>query len=368
MPTIFTRNASAEIRTERQSRTNKGFSLSRVIGAMTSESGRLDGYELEVLQELSRASGDSYLDPHRIPLPLQLLADPTLRPDRLSRALTVGDAGAALVGTETMPVVDLLRGFSVAADTGVTILDVPRNRGINDIVIPKLDGETQWHWLEDEGDELQQSDPNIGKITLSPHGGGAFTKYSRLLARQGSVADALLQRALLGNVGRMIDHAILNSTGATGQPTGIVNIAAANHVGPAVMDYQAAVHMEYLASLAGARDETISYLASPLSRKKLRLMTANTVGTEFLVKSELAGGQSMAGRRFNVSLDAPDDTVVCGPWPDCVLAMWGVPVLEINPNDPEGFKAGTFEARVVTDIDIGLLHPEAWTVHEFTQP
>jgi len=356
---------------------------------MTSESGRLDGYELEVLQELSRASGDSYLDPHRIPLPLQLLADPTLRPDRLSRALTVGDAGAALVGTETMPVVDLLRGFSVAADTGVTVLDVPRNKGMNDIVIPKLDGEIQWHWLEDETSELQQSDPNIGKITLSPHGGGAFTKYSRLLARQGSVSDALLQRALLGNVGRMIDHAILNGTGANGQPNGIVNTAGVNQVGPLPFGHHEAINMEYFASLAGARDENISFLVNPMDRMILK-QRASSLATvdqalefspgapEFaytinhlwrqkvgmLIESS-PQGDHIVGRRLGVSRDAPDGKVICGPWSDCVLAMWGIPTLEINPNDPQGFKKGTFEARVVIDIDVGLLHPEAWTVHTF---
>jgi len=388
MPTIFTRN-NTDARMERQSRANKGFSLSRVIAAMTSESGRLDGYELEVLQEFSRAAGEPGFDYHRVPLPLQLLADPTIRPDRLSRALTVGDAGAALVGTETTPVVDLLRGFSVVSGMGLTVLDIPKNRGINDIVIPKTDGAITWHWLEDEAAELPQEDPTIGKITMSPHGGGAFAKYSRLLSRQGSISDALLQREMLGTVGRMIDHAVLNGTGANGQPTGIVNQAGINSVGVLPFGYHEALHMEYLASLAGVTDENIAFLVNPLDRKILKgrassLMTvdrmlqgnfsdpAQTYTLDHLWRQKVGmlvetgpQGDHIAGRRLRVSRDAPDGKVICGMWPDAVVAMWGVPVLEINPYDPGGFKKGTFEARVVIDIDVGLLHPEAWSVHEF---
>ncbi len=388
MPTIFARN-NADTRIEGQSRANRGFSLSRVIGAMTNENSRLDGYELEVLQEFSRAAGEGYLDPHRVPIPIQLLADPTIRPDRLARTLTVGDAGSALVGTQTMPVVDILRGFSVVTGMGVTVLEVPKNKGINDIVIPKTDGAIQWHWLGDEESELQQEDPTLGKITLSPCCGGVFTKYSRLLARQGSIADALLQREMLGSIGRMIDHTLLNGTGLNGQPVGIVNQAGVNQVGPLPFGYAEALDMEYMAGLAGVRDEDIAFLVNPLDRKILKqrsssvtaleqitewqpstpemMIAVNHMGRQkvgMLIESGLQGDH-IAGRRLRVCRDAPDTKVICGMWPDAVVAMWGVPFLEINPNDPTGFKKGSFEARIVIDIDVGLLHPESWSVHTF---
>lgn len=55
--------------------------------------------------------------------------------------------------------------------------------------------------------------------------------------------------------------------------------------------------------------------------------------------------------------------MICGPWSDCVLAMWGVPVLEVNPLDPTGFRSGIIKARMLIDCDVGVLHPAAWTVH-----
>lgn len=371
MPTIFTRSteSNAATKSERQSRANRGFSLSRVIAAMTNEAGRLDGYELEVLQELSRAAGESYLDRQRIPLPVQLLVDPSIKPDRLLRLLNAGDVGSALAGADTMPVADLLRGFSVVAEAGVTMIDVPRKNGAADVVIPKTDGAMEWHWLGDETTALTQSDPTIGKVTLSPHAGGVFTKYSRLLARQGGVADALLQREMLGSIGRMLDNAVINGTGASGQPLGIVSYTGVNQVAASPLFYNEALDMEYNASLAGVRDEQIEFLVNPEDRNILKQRQTNTVGTAHLVVTDLPSGTDyIVGRRLRVSRDVPAGKLICGMWSDCVVGLWGVPMLEINPNDPTGFKKGTFEARVVIDTDVGLLHPEAWTVHTFDAP
>ena len=43
-----------------------------------------------------------------------------------------------------------------------------------------------------------------------------------------------------------------------------------------------------------------------------------------------------------------------------VIALWGTPVLEINPYEANDFKKGTLQARVLIDMDVAPIHPGAW--------
>lgn len=369
MAAIFTRQSSmsSAVRADKQSRPAPSFSFSRLLSIMSTPHMNLDGLEREYLDEIRRAS-DGFYNQQRFPLPLQMLSDPTIRPDVLARDMSKGtpSAGGYLVGTETSPVADLLRPWSVAAQAGITVLGLPgTDRIAGDLVIPKVGNGITPYWLSTETTAITPSDPTTEKLTLAPKTGGALTKYSRLLARQGNVADALLQREMLRCIGIMLDTAILAGTGINGQPKGITNTLGIA-TGSGAFNWLTACTMEQTAADQGADDSRVGYLSTPAVRKLLKNRTVDVgLAGEQLWKSG-RDGDLLAGRPAHVASYAPADTVICGPWSDCVLAMWGVPVLEINPNDPAGFKAGTIEARMLIDCDVGLLHSAAWTVHSST--
>lgn len=358
---------NAAVSHEKSARSANGFSFSRLVSVMTAPGGMpLDGYEREVINELSRSIA-GYYDATRVPIPLQLIADPCVKPDVLVRDLSTGSiaAGGYLVGASVAPVADLLRPWSVTAGAGISVLPVPiEKNGFGDITIPKTDTAMTAHWLANQSASITQGDPTIGKKTLSPKSGGVFTKYSRLLARQGDIADALLQREMLRTIGRLIDGAVFSGTGAAGQPLGIINTPGiyADTVA-AAFDGAKALLLEAKAANQGALDSNIGFVATPDVRLllKQRAVNATAAGSSEIWKSQ-RDGDAMVGRKAFVSIDAPGNTVICGPWDDVVFTMWGTPMLEINPNDPVGFRTGIFQARIVVDCDVGVLHPAAWSV------
>ena len=364
MTTIFKKQSelASAVKAESQSRNARAFSFSRLFSSMTVEGTPLDGYEREVVDEITRAAG-GYFDCMRMPIPVQLLSDPTVRPDVLARDLSAGisAAGGYLVGAQTAPVADLLRPWSVTASAGVTLLPVPTGKlGAGSLIIPKTAGAMTAYWISGEATPITPSYPTIGTLKLDIKSGAVYTKYSHLLARQGNVADALLQREMLKTIGRLLDNAVINGTGSGGQPTGILNTTGVNSDSvAATFDGAKACLLEASAANQGGDDSAIGFVANADVRKLLKTRLAFTGGSQLW--QHTGGAGSMMGRSAYVSIDAPASTVICGPWSDLALAMWGMPYLEINRNDPAGFKAGTVEARIFIDCDVGLLHPGAWS-------
>lgn len=366
MTTIFTRQAdiSRSIRNETAARSGRAFSFSRLISSMTGEGSALDGYEREFMEEFSRNQRGFY-DAQRMPIPLELLADPTIRPDMLSRDLSkvTASAGGYLVGASNAPIADLLRPWSVASQAGITVVPVGKNAGIaGDLVIPKANSGMTGYWLNTETNQITQSDPTIEKIVMKAKSGGALAKFSRLLARQGNVADAFLQREMLKTIGRLVDVAILAGSGSNGQPTGIPNTLGINTASGAFSG-DSALAMEETAANEGSTDKHIGFLTTPAVRRLLKKRTIDASSTGKALWNSSRNGDEIAGRAGFVAEYVNASSMICGPWNDCVLAIWGTPTIEINPYDPSGFKAGTFEARLLIDCDVAIVHPGAWTVH-----
>jgi len=364
--TIFKRHAdiSSVTRAEQSARSSKSFSMSRLLSCMMDGDGRLDGYEAEMLREIGRAHGTGY-DPQRVRLPIQLMADPTIRPDTLVRDLATSplSAGGFLVGTHTAAVLDLLRPWSMAAQAGMTLIPAMAPVGVmHDVVIPRTASGMTAYWVTD-GMNLTPSDPSLGNnIVLSPKTGGALTKFSRQLARQGDVADAWLQREMLATVGGLLDSAIFAGTGLNGQPLGIIETVGVTSDSGAFV-WADALAIERRAAREGGRDAQIGFATTPEVRELLKAKTldAGNAG-EALWKSSTTGEQ-MAGRNAFVGTYVPDGCIVGGPWPDLLVAIWGSPVLELNPFENTDFRTGMIQARMFIDCDLALGHPAAWSVH-----
>ncbi len=316
------------------------------------------------MKEISRSMNGHY-DAQRIPIPLELLADPTLRPDALTRDMgkVTSSSGGYLVGASNAPIVDLLRPWSVASQAGITVVPVGKNAGVGgDLVVPKSNTGMSAYWLSTELSAIPQTDPTIDKIVMKVKSGGALAKFSRQLARQGDVADAFLQREMLKTIGRLVDVAILAGTGTNGQPTGIQNTVGVS-TATGAFSGDSALAMEETAAVQGSTDTNVGFLTTPAVRRLLKKRTIDAASTGQPLWHSTPNGEQIAGRSGYVANYASASTMICGPWNDCILAIWGAPTIEINPYDPAGFKAGTFEARILIDCDVAIVHPAAWTVH-----
>jgi hypothetical protein len=139
------------------------------------------------------------------------------------RDLVAGTAGAGgnLVATELLgsSFIELLRHAMILDKLGVTWL-----RDLNgNVAIPSATGTTSAYWVA-EGGAPTESAAAFGQVVLTPHTVGAFTDYSRRLLLQSSIdVEAFVRADLAAIIGQAIQAAAINGSGASNEPTGLLN-------------------------------------------------------------------------------------------------------------------------------------------------
>jgi hypothetical protein len=116
--------------------------------------------------------------------------------------------------------------------------------------------------------------------------------------------------------------------------------------------------MKQKSAEANVTDENIKFLSTPAVRQLLETRERATGGVRFVWDKD-----QIADRPAYVSTDVPSATMICGDFSLVYLGFWGAGLfLEINPNDPTGFKSGIIQARVLVSCDVAVLHPSAFIV------
>lgn len=286
------------------------------------------------------------------------------------RDLVVGtaSAGGNLVATELLgsSFIDLLRNAMVLDRMGVTWL-----RDLNgNIAIPSQTGGATAYWVAESGapTESQQA---VGQVTLTPNTVGAYTDYSRRLLLQSSLdVEAFVRADLAATIGQALQAAAINGSGASNQPTGILNTsgigAVAGGTNGLAPTYDHAVDLETAVANANADAGNLSYLTNTRVRGKLRKTQ------EFASTNGKAVWTSMAGQRgvgevlgyaAHVTNAVPNDLTkgtavgVCsaaifGNWADLIIGMWGG--LDIMLDPYTGATSGTRRVVALQDVDIAL--------------
>lgn len=288
---------------------------------------------------LERVDGD----PQRVRFPFSAFRDLT--------AAAAG-AGGYLVGTETPAAVDALRPWSVTARAGILIAaGLQGNQAV-----PKVTEHAIPQWLQTEATPGTPSTPALSQIVLTPKTVTAIVSFSRQLALQAN-AEFFVKRELMRVVGTAIDQAVLNGSGASGQPLGLLQAPGIGSQSGASLAYAGVVAMKADCALANAPDESISYIGTPGVRQLLETRERAT-GNGFVWDDD-----RVASRPARVTNDLPAATLVAGAWEALFLGVWGDGfVLEVNPYDPVGFTRGMVEGRIIVSCDVAALHAAAFSV------
>ena len=301
--------------------------------------GNLAGENAEALQETARRDGVPF--------------DP-VRPYISFRDLTVavGASAGFLKQTDVRESIDLLRPFSVMARMGITM----ETGLVGDQVIPKVTAKTTPNWLPNEAATGTATTPTLVQVSLTPKVVIGSLNYSRHMSKQAN-ATQFAGRELLRTVGTAIDQAIINGSGVSGVPLGLIGTAGVQTQSGTTLN-SGVFTMKRKTAEANVLDESIRFLSTPLVRETLETRERATGGGRFVWQND-----QVADRAAFVSTDVPTATMICGDFSLIYLGIWGAGlVLEINPYEQTNFRAGIIQARVLTSCDVAVLHPSSFIV------
>lgn len=307
--------------------------------------GELNGcLEYDMSQEVARAVGKS-------PTPNTLFLHPEQLARLMRRDMTVAGVSGSnyLVGTQTDPWRDLLRPWSIAANAGAQILsDLTGN-----VTLPATKTTAAGYWLPDENAQVTPGQPIVGQVTLTPKNAVVHAAHTHQLRAQAVNLDAFLARDLGKSLGTMLDGAILNGAGSSGEPLGLHSMADVATVDGTSITWADVQELLYGVALANAPETSIRWIGAPDTRQ---LLSTRVMGTD--LGGPIWNGREIAGFGANVTTAAPASSLTVGAWSELVIGLWGA--VEIVSDPMSNFRTGVTSWRAWMTADVAALSPAAF--------
>ncbi len=283
----------------------------------------------------------------------------------LTRDLTVavGSGGGLLVGTLNAPGglwVDALRAASVMLNMGIQVLPAPRQS----VTIPRFSASSTAYWLATEATATTESQGTYAQASASPKTVGAYTEMSRQLFLQaGPLVDAIMLRELANTVAAAVDAAVVQGSGASGQPQGIIGTSGVGSVTGTSLAYAGLVEFQSDCAAAVVDPTRFGYIAPVATAVTLSGRQRFTGVDSPLWQGSVLSG-TVAGHRAMSTGGCPASTIVAGDWSQVVLLDWQGVEVGVNPYgaDVSAYKAGIVGLRCFWSVDVAVLRPAAFSV------
>jgi len=330
------------------------FSLSRMLAALSSGAGLFEhsSYEGEICAQAALDEGGRH-DPLRVRVPFSAL---------FKRDLTVASdpGGGHLVGQEDQQIVEPLRGFSVVANAGCTLL--PGLRG--DVPVPKLLGDPTAYWLTSENTNITESALTLGHQMLTPKTAGCYLECSRQLVLQTSpAAEAAIARSLWVKVGRALDRAALVGSGTGGQPKGIAGTTGVGTASGTALSWAGIVGLRASAVQAAGDDRKISWIGGTTAQQVLA-SREKAAGSGFVWGwDRTARTGEIAGHAAYATADCSNDALFLADWSQLFIGIWGSS-MEISYNPFANFPVGIIGVRAMISCDVAVTAPAYFSAVE----
>lgn len=266
-------------------------------------------------------------------------------------------------------------GYLVGSSSGGSFIEATRNRSVarrmgaqtvgglkGSVPMPKQTGAGTAYWLSTEATQITESQQTFGQVTLTPHTVGAYTELSRQLALQSSpAAEAVVMSDLAADVALAVDSAVINGSGASGQPSGILQTSGIGSVSGASLTYDGCLEFQsdILAANALTNIDTCGYVTTTAVAKVLANRQRFTGTDATLWQGNIADG-SIAGFPAMTSGQMPASHLLFGDWSTLLIGEWGV--LELMTNPFANFAAGIIGVRAMYTVDIGLRYAASFSL------
>jgi len=183
----------------------------------------------------------------------------------------------------------------------------------------------------------------------------------QLLLQSSPAADQIVAADLLAVCALAADAGVINGSGASGQPTGILQTGGIGSVTGTSLAYAGILEFQsdVLASNALVDPAAAGYVTTSAVAALLaaRYKVANTYSP--LWDGNLLDG-AINGFRAMSSAQVPAATMIFGDWSSVVVGEWGV--LEVSVNPFANFQAGIIGVRCMYSMDVAVRHAASFSV------
>lgn len=293
--------------------------------------------------------------------------------------------GGNLVQTDLMDqdFIEFLRNNGVMLQLGVRTMPGL----VGNVAIPRRSGVASTYYLSTQATAITQSESTFDQVTLAPKNLAALSKYSRQTLLQGTPGiEELVRRDLTDGINLAIDLGILNGSGASGQPTGIMQTSGIGSV--AMGTNGAAVTLEKVVDLEAAvmnvngavNPGNVAYLTNYkvlAALKKLRAGGSTTTDGPFLFNTDGASlGRGPTPGTLNGYPLAPTNQVpsnlvkgtsgaVCsallmGDFSQAIVGFWGNGLEITVGEDQDDFSKALTSVRGIVTYDVAVRDPKSF--------
>jgi len=342
-------------------------------------SSREAGLVREMSQEVQKQSGFSQSGKRGFFVPFSALSK------RATYVTSGATTGGNLVATDLMAdeFIEALRNNSVMLNLGVRTM----TGLVGDVAIPRRSGVASTYYLSTETTAITQSESTFDQVTLSPKNQAALSKYSRqtLLQATPGIED-LVRRDLTDGINLGIDLGILNGSGSSGQPTGILNTAGIGSValgtngGAITVNSLVDLEEQVLIDNGAVNRDAIAYVTNAkvlAELKKLRAGGSTTTDGAYLVNDQLdaigRGGTpaTVNGYPLYVTNQVPSNltkgtssgvcsAVLMGDFSQAMVGFYGNGIEIVVGEDSDDFSKALTSVRAIVSYDVAVRHAESF--------
>jgi HK97 family phage major capsid protein len=360
LPTTETSDFTRNFR-ELRKHAKRDYSLTRVLKSFCTTPQKLDGFELEVDEELRSLNRTRNVVGRLVPLE----ALSTWRRD-----LTIGGYPQVVQTTIGPEILPFLRAKTVCGRLGATIIEDLTGGNLK---LPRATVGGTASWLPETGAGTD-ADQSFDSFTIIPKRVSGSTVVSRQLVYQSSPdIEAFVASDIASAISVAVDNAAINGTGTGSQPLGILHYpanASGSYVyanrsanvtfgGPATWPNVLAFEKTLEQGLI-VNDGSFGWAADPSVRDKWQ-QVAKLAGYPSFLWENTGDDPTFGrvnGRRAISSTQLPAGQVIFGKWSELLICSWvGLEILV----DPYSL-ATTSEIRIRASLlaDIGFRYPLAF--------
>ena len=319
------------------------FSIVRAIRALSTPGGVLDGLEREASDALAKKLGRS-LSPTQFLIPNEVAT-------RSDLTAGTGSAGGYTVQTTVGPLIPLLRNKMRTAEAGVMQV----SGLVGNVSFPKLSAAATAYWLSEDGSGTG-SVQTFGQVSVTPHRLAAFTDVSKQLLAQSTVdMEGVVRGDLATILAIAADKAVIEGSGSSNQPTGILNTSGINTVtfgGTAT--WASVLSFVKKVEQGNADAANMKWISTPATKAAWKATAKVSNYPSFL----LDDNNEADGYEFLNTNQVSSDKVYFGDWSQAMFCTWaGISVL-VDPYT----QATSGLVRIVADMycDVGVRQAHAF--------